>query len=141
MLQSLLFIASYHACSSLCVAACLTVCYWLPHPRIVCCSLSQAVQLVSYLLQHTLQFPICCCMLYRLLFVVACHAVCHMFYSSLFVAACHTISYLSPVLCIWLFISAQSSIIWGKLGAVNCLTSSSTNNNKGLSDKVHCHKK
>ena len=123
----------------------------------MCCCMSYSLLLVAaspyslllviasrtacYLLQHALQFPICCCMLYRLLFVVACHAVCHMFYSSLFFAACHTISYLSPVLCIWLFISAQSSIIWGKLGAVNCLTSSSTNNNNGLSDKVHRHKK
>ena len=124
----------------------------------ICCCMSYSLLLVAaspysllfvvasrtayYLLQHALQYPICYRILYRLLLVVACHAVCHIFYSSLFVAACHTVSYVFVTLLhIWLFISAQSSIMWGKLGTVNCLTTSCTNNSSSLSDKVHRHRK
>ena len=67
MLVSLLFITQYHACSFLFVAAYLTVCYWLPHPCIVCCLLSQAIQLVT-----------CCSMPYSSLFVAACYTDCYL---------------------------------------------------------------
>ena len=114
---------------------------------------------VCYLLQHAAQFTICCSLpysyvSYSLIFVAACHTVCYLLlhiaqFSILFSTYC-TVSYLLQravqsaichcVLCSWLFIAAQASIIGGKLGTVNCLTTGSTNNHKGLSDKVHCHK-
>ena len=85
-----------HACHAVCRTICCCMSYiWLlvatsPYSLLFVV----ASRTACYLLQCALQFLICCRMLYRLLFVVACHAVCHMFYSSLFVAACHTVSYL-----------------------------------------------
>ena len=78
MLQSLLFMHAMQYAAPF-VAAWIIVGYWLPHPRIRSLLFVVASRTAFYLLQHALQFPICCRMLYRLLFVVACHAVCHMF--------------------------------------------------------------
>ena len=74
------------------------------------------------------------------LFVVACHSVCRMFYRLLLAAACRTCSHSSLRALQFALFATQSSIIWGKLGAVNCLATGSTSNHNGLSDKVHSHK-
>ena len=142
---------------------CHTVCYLLLHCHVlysllfvaallhavqfaICCCMPYslvfvaACRIVWYLLPHAVQFAICCRMPYSLLFVAACHSVCCMFYSLLLTAACRTCSHSSPCGLQFALFATQSSIIWGRLGAVNCLATGSTSNHNGLSDKVHCHK-
>ena len=73
---------------------------------------------MHYLLQHAIQLASC---------FIACYLPQH--------AAHAAIRH-----CMLCKFATQSSIIWGKLGAVNCLITGSTSNHNGLSDKVHCHK-
>ena len=164
------FLLLPHAIKFVFAATCYIVCYLLLHAVQLAthCSMfhslifGAAYHAVSYLLLHVLQFAIYCNMLYSLLFVVACQAICHMFDSLLFVATLCAIRYLLRhaihfttcfMACYSLHHAAHAAIqdcmlyswlfcytVWEKLGAVNCITTSSTNNQNGLSDKVHCHK-
>ena len=115
--------------SLLFVATCLTICYLLPHAVVlphalqyhtVCCLLPHAVQFVMS--PHAMQFAICCRM--PCSFAICCSMQC----SLLSVAACCTARY-------------YSLGSYPRTSAVNCLTTGSTYNRNGLSDKVHCHKK
>ena len=101
MLQSLLFIAAYHACSSLFVTTCHTIFYLLLQALqlATCCSMLQSLLFVAaYWAVHYMCDSLLFVATYYTVcyFIAACHAVCCIFYSSLFVAACCTVSYLSP---------------------------------------------
>ena len=105
---------------------------------------------VCYLSSHVVQFAIRCHIPYSLLFVAArstvcyvaaCHAVCHLLQHA--VQFCYLLQHAVQLLSVAACCTARYYSLgsYPRTSVVNCLTTGSTYNHNGLSDKVHCHKK
>ena len=129
MSYGLLLIAAHHTFFFLC--------YRMPYDFATSCCIVHnllfvaACHTVFYLSQHVMQFPIYAANCTNFLFLP--HTVHFTIFCSMPLAICH------PAVLLAIF-AAKLSIIWGKLGAINCLAIGNTSSHNGPSDKVHYQK-